>query len=93
MNLHLTRKPSFPSRYQECEVLVSETRMLRRVVSSFFEAVDALVFPWQCPICGAGAVGAPFCVDCRRALLESVGAACPRCALPLGPWADRKSVV
>jgi ComF family protein len=61
--------------------------MLRRVVSSFFEAVDALVFPWQCPICGAGAVGAPFCVDCRRALLESVSAACPRCALPLGPWA------
>jgi ComF family protein len=61
--------------------------MLRRVVSSFFEAVDALVFPWQCPICGAGAIGAPFCVDCLPALLESAAAACPRCALPLGPWA------
>ncbi len=34
-------------------------------------------------------MGAPFCVDCRRALLESVGTACSRCALPLGPWARR----
>jgi ComF family protein len=62
--------------------------MLRRVVSSFCEAVDALVFPWQCPICGAGAVGSPFCEPCRRELREAAGATCPRCALPVGPWAD-----
>jgi ComF family protein len=66
---------------------VSETRMLRRVVTSFFEAVDALVFPWQCPICGEEAVGSPFCPDCRPLLLEAAVSACPRCAMPLGPWA------
>jgi ComF family protein len=69
------------------EALVSQTPLLRRVIGSFFEAVDALVFPWQCPICGAGALGSPFCVDCRRELLEAAGSACPRCALPVGPWA------
>jgi ComF family protein len=66
---------------------VIETRALRRVVTSLIEAVDALVFPWQCPVCGAGSLGAPFCPDCRAALLAGAGATCPRCALPLGPWA------
>jgi len=61
--------------------------MLQRVVGSFFEAVDALIFPWQCPVCGAGVVGSPFCPDCRAALLGAAGPACPRCALTLGPWA------
>ena len=63
--------------------------MPRRMVTSLFEAVDALVFPWQCPICGAGAVGAPFCVSCHGELLAAAGAACTRCAMPLGPWARR----
>jgi ComF family protein len=63
--------------------------MLRRVVTSFFEAVDALVFPWQCPICGEGAVGAPFCAPCHRELLGASGTACSRCAMPVGPWARR----
>jgi ComF family protein len=67
--------------------LASETRLLRRLVSSFFEAVDALLFPWQCPICGTGALGTPFCSECRGTLLDSAGATCPRCALPVGPWA------
>jgi len=58
--------------------------MLRRLVGSLFEAVDALVFPWQCPICGAGVVGSPFCDPCRRRLVESSGATCPRCAMPVG---------
>jgi ComF family protein len=67
--------------------MVSEIKMLRRMVSSFVEAVDALFFPWQCPVCGAGTVGTPFCGDCRSALLAAAGSACPRCALPVGPWA------
>jgi ComF family protein len=67
--------------------LADDTRKLNRVVSSFLEAVDALLFPWQCPICGTGALGAPFCGECRRTLLDSATAACPRCALPVGPWA------
>jgi len=66
---------------------VSTMQRLQRVVISFVDAVDALVFPWQCPICGAGVVGGPLCVDCRRALLEAAGTICPRCALPMGPWA------
>src|SRR4051794_15561061 len=60
--------------------------MLRRVVTSFFEAVDALVFPWHCAICGAGAVNAPFCASCRGELVEAAGVSCPRCALAMGPW-------
>jgi ComF family protein len=75
----------------EAQVRVSkrEQRVLRRAVASFLEAVDALVFPWECSVCGVGVVGGPFCGDCRRTLLEAAGSACPRCALPLGPWARR----
>src|SRR5262249_34637580 len=67
--------------------LLRETKMLRRVVSSFVEAADALFFPWLCPVCGAGTVGTPFCADCRGTLLAAAGSACPRCALPVGPFA------
>jgi ComF family protein len=67
--------------------------MLRRVVGSLREAVDALVFPWRCPICDAevGAAPAPWCGDCRQELREAAAGihACPRCALPMGPWARR----
>jgi ComF family protein len=29
----------------------------------------------------------PFCDECRGKLLAAAGSACPRCALPVGPWA------
>jgi ComF family protein len=56
-------------------------------------AVDALVFPWCCPLCERdGGTGEPFCFDCRRDLVAtSVSAgerACPRCAMPVGPYPD-----
>jgi ComF family protein len=55
-------------------------------------AVDALVFPWACAVCGAEGTGDAFCPSCRGALLEHAAKAassvCPRCALPAGPYAD-----
>lgn len=55
-------------------------------------AVDALVFPWSCVVCGAEGSGGAFCPSCRGALLEhsakAEASACPRCALPAGPYAD-----
>src|ERR1700753_3312841 len=55
-------------------------------------AVDALVFPWSCAVCGVEGSGGAFCPSCRTALLEraakAAASACPRCALPAGPYAD-----
>jgi ComF family protein len=55
-------------------------------------AVDALVFPWACAACGAEGTGDAFCPSCRGSLLEhaakAAASACPRCALPAGPYAD-----
>jgi ComF family protein len=55
-------------------------------------ALDDLVFPWACLVCGAEARGwkGPFCPDCRAGLLADAGRTprCPRCALPVGPHAD-----
>ena len=56
------------------------------------EALDALIFPWSCPVCGEEGLNSPFCRSCRRALVEqsarSTASACPRCALSAGPFAD-----
>ena len=60
--------------------------MFQRVVASFFEAIDALVFPWQCSICDAGRG--------RRAVLWGLppraprggGGGLPALRLPIGPW-------
>jgi ComF family protein len=55
-------------------------------------AFDALVFPWSCPVCGAEGSSSPFCPSCRQGILEQSARAamssCPRCALPVGPYAD-----
>lgn len=58
------------------------------------EAVGDLIFPWRCAVCEAVAPGLrePFCEPCRialRARAEEVQrASCPRCAMPVGPFAD-----
>jgi ComF family protein len=55
-------------------------------------AVDALVFPWSCAVCGTEASDGAFCHSCRADLLASSARAlksvCPRCALPVGPFAN-----
>ncbi len=65
---------------------------IARWVGALAGAVDALVFPWSCAVCGAEGSGGAFCPSCRGALREhaakAAAAACPRCALPAGPYAD-----
>jgi ComF family protein len=55
-------------------------------------AFEALVFPWSCPVCGVEGSGSPFCPSCRQGILEQSAqtalSSCPRCALPVGPFAD-----
>jgi ComF family protein len=57
-------------------------------------AVDALVFPWSCAVCGVERSDGAFCPSCRIALLErsakAAASACPRCAMPAGPYADMR---
>jgi ComF family protein len=75
---------------------ISPSAAARQTVATWLsdlgEAVQALVFPWSCAICGMEGVTGPFCSQCRGELLEnSVSASksvCPRCALQVGPYAD-----
>jgi hydroxymethylbilane synthase len=52
------------------------------------KAVDSLLFPSYCPICDADTGGPAFCQACREELLGASGPTCPRCAMPVGPYAD-----
>jgi ComF family protein len=58
------------------------------------EALGDLVFPWRCAVCDEAGPGlrGPFCPPCRADLLakaeEVRRASCPRCAMPVGPFAD-----
>jgi ComF family protein len=68
--------------------------LIRQWFSICLQTLDALVFPWKCQIChrvGAEVQG-PLCQDCRAELLHASAraaiTACPRCALPVGPFAD-----
>ncbi len=53
-------------------------------------AIDDLVVPWSCCICGTDALRlwaqGPFCPDCRAELLDGAGIACARCAMSVGPY-------
>lgn len=72
----------------------SMRRILAQGLASCVRAVDDLVFPWTCLLCGTegGALHGPLCASCRAGLLDAAAAvgasACPRCALPIGPYAD-----
>jgi ComF family protein len=56
-------------------------------------ALGSLVFPWTCLVCGfeGGSLEGPFCLSCRADLLAlgrtASVSSCPRCALPVGPYA------
>lgn len=65
--------------------------LVKRWWKAGVKAIGEVVLPWECPICGADPeeADAPFCIDCRLELLDAAGAACPRCAMPVGPWAVR----
>src|SRR5271166_3018856 len=72
----------------------SMRRILAQGLASCVRAVDDLVFPWTCLVCGieGGSFRGPFCASCRARLLDAAAtagaSACPRCALPIGPHAD-----
>ncbi|WP_169977428.1 ComF family protein [Tautonia rosea] len=57
------------------------------------EAVGDLAFPGDCLICDSWIedARAGLCLDCRDELFDAAGPACQRCALPVGPFADRAS--
>ncbi|MFO0889182.1 MAG: ComF family protein [Isosphaeraceae bacterium] len=69
---------------------------LRRALSQGWsacgDALEELIFPWSCEVCGAEGDGwkGPLCPECRERLLTAAREArsCPRCALPVGPHAD-----
>ncbi|WP_240911401.1 ComF family protein [Paludisphaera soli] len=58
------------------------------------KALGDLLFPWRCLLCDEAGPGlaAPFCEPCRAGLLGLAAtyraASCPRCASPVGPFAD-----
>lgn len=72
----------------------SMRRILAQGLTGCARAVDDLVFPWTCLLCGTEGLSlhGPFCADCHAGLLKAAVAAgataCPRCALPIGPYAD-----
>lgn len=63
-----------------------------RIIGGIGRAADALVFPWSCPLCEESGSNGPFCTACRQELLAQAARAsllaCPRCAHPVGPFAD-----
>jgi ComF family protein len=58
------------------------------------EALGDLVFPWRCAVCEMAVPGLrePFCALCRGVLMARAAEiqrnSCPRCAMPVGPFAD-----
>ena len=70
---------------------ISELRIISGWLVALRDALDALVFPWSCAICGEEGSERPV-RSCRSRLLEqatrATSLACPRCALSAGPFAD-----
>ena len=62
--------------------------IVRKVATTCLEAMDDVLFPLACQVCGLDGLPEPYCSDCRRELLEAAGACCRRCAMPVGPHFD-----
>lgn len=77
-----------PSRSEIEGALASTGRFLSQCWSLTGQAVDDLLFPFHCPVCDIATDGPPFCPDCRAELLAASRPTCPRCAMPVGPFAD-----
>lgn len=64
----------------------------RAVGGSLRSAFDAVMFPWSCALCGVQGSPGAFCSMCLDSLrdraMKAGASACPRCALPAGPYAD-----
>ena len=85
-------KMTFGSTPQPVEKSPSGRGVVAGWMESVVQAVDALVFPWSCAVCGVEGQGGAICLSCRNDLMERAAKAavsvCPRCALPAGPYAD-----
>jgi ComF family protein len=69
--------------------LASTGRLILGSLDWAGRAFDSLLFPGHCPVCGVDTGPSAFCLDCRSELLEAGGRVCDRCAMPVGPYADR----
>jgi ComF family protein len=68
---------------------IRERRIIGGWLVALKDALDQLVFPWSCAICGEEGSESALCCSCHSRLLEqATRAACPRCASSTGPYAD-----
>jgi ComF family protein len=77
---------------ESCSRLIGRSGIIGGWLISLRDALDELVFPWSCTICGEEGSGSPLCRPCHLRILEqatrSMAVACPRCASSAGPFAD-----
>jgi ComF family protein len=57
-----------------------------RGVRTWLDGVGSLVFDAPCDVCGQE--DGPICSACREEMLDASGPSCPRCAMPVGPFAN-----
>lgn len=58
----------------------------RWLTRALIDGLGALLFASPCSVCGSE--DGPICDACRGEILDGAGAQCPRCAMPVEPWAD-----
>ena len=77
---------------QSCSRFIKKRRIIGGWLVALKDALNQLVFPWSCAICGEEGSDDALCRSCRCRLLEqatqAMSSACPRCALSAGPFAD-----
>jgi ComF family protein len=56
---------------------------IREWTSTCIEALDTLLFPRHCAICGSAAIRSWLCGTCRQAVMSRSRPSCRRCATPL----------
>ena len=66
--------------------------LLRGCWTLLGRASDGLLHPTDCFVCALPIEpgGPPFCPACRDELSDAAGSPCLRCAMPMGPFADRR---
>jgi ComF family protein len=67
---------------------VDDAERPTRPLREWFDGLAGLLFPAACLACDATTRGRPFCTPCAAELLDAAAPSCPRCAMPVGPWAN-----
>ncbi len=55
-------------------------------------ALESVLFPVDCQICGAEQIPSGVCEACRDELVESDDRVCHRCAMPIGPLLNQQEI-